>query len=254
MVDILNSSYKDKRLFNRYITDDIRSFLDNNLLVYFFEDRNLFPPDADCTAIILGLLVESNRIRSSETLNAVKIISQNTDENGVIRAFIGDKKHLVVDPCVCANVLYFLELLKQSHLIQKSENFLIDFLSSEKYLNGTRYYPSPYTFLYFTGRLMAFDRTREIFAPLLRVQLDKLLDKEKNAIELAKFLIVAKWCGYKIPNVHEHISKLISMADEKGKWPATTFFSFGSKRLYFGSSPLTTAFAMGALTAHLKSQ
>jgi hypothetical protein len=251
IVDIINNRYKDKRLFSRYfLLKDIESFLDPNFLVYFFEDRSLWPPDADCTAIILSLLLESNQIKKSSVMKAAEIIARNTDQDGIVRAFIDSTEHKAVDPCVCANVLYFMELIGTSKKVKKTETFLLEYLSTGKYLNGTRYYPSPYTFLYFVGRLLSFPRTRKIFESQIQIQLQNIMENgnlnELNALDLSKFLIVSKWSNFYLKDVGNHLLHLISMSKDS-RWPAVAFFSFGSKSLYFGSDSLTTAFAIGTL-------
>lgn len=69
------------------------------------------------------------------------------------------------------------------------------------YLDGTRYYPAPECFLYFTSRLLQRSRNRELcdlLEPLLKERLRERIGVVADALALSMRVLACVWLG--IPN------------------------------------------------------
>jgi hypothetical protein len=153
---------------------------------------------------------------------------------------------------VCANALRLLYLAERGHEARKTEDFLYSVLESRAYMQGTRYYPMPETFLYFLSRAMSASRAlRDRFLPLMRERVRESLDHEGAASRQPLFaalrLIAANAVGHDDP---DDTRTLVDTQRPDGSWEAYPLGTTGGRRmrLYFGSRPLTTAFALHALS------
>jgi len=127
----------------------------------------------------------------------------------------------------------------------KTEQYIFEYLHSQAYLEGTRYYPSPDIFLYFLARLVnTFPYFRKRYAPQLKEALQTRIGTSKSPLDLAARVITAKVLG--ISNGFEE-HKLVLLQKNSQEWPADAFFKFGTRYGFFGCNALTTAFATRAL-------
>ena len=127
--------------------------------------------------------------------------------------------------------------------------YLVEVMLDGSYLHGTRYYPSPDTLLYFLGRVVGrFKNSR--LADRVRKNLQQAVAARigitAGPIDLAQRVLVCSWLG--VRNTHEAM-RLASMQAPHGAWPADSLFQYGRTKVHFGSSDLTTTFALAALHA-----
>jgi len=228
----------------------IKSFLENGK-ISFFKDPTVqrkLPPDVDCTAVGLSVLVERNAIDASEIRLAANHIIGNTNEDGIIQVYFpprGSRENRI-DPTVCANALFFLNQIGRGAEAAKTEDYVYTVLETKEYLSGTRYYPSPDTFLYFVSRmLLASERLRDRFEPLLISRTQERMGQTENPLECAMRLIIAKQHG--VANDTD-FTTLVSLQNTEGAFPAAAFFQCGQHKSYFGSEAITSAFAYRGLT------
>jgi hypothetical protein len=213
-------------------------------VIHFFEDHALLPADVDCTSLGVVALAEGLGKDHKEAL--VKQIAANITDEGVIKVYFnGDEsRNHIIDPVVCANALYAIYTHDNSLDVSKTENFLYSVLVSEQYINGTRYYPSPATFLWATSRLLNFESFRTKFLDIFQEKINKLIGTIDNSLDLSLYILAAKNAGL---STTEEKKKLAALQRQDGSWAPYAFFKYGKKLKYFGSSYITTAFAICAL-------
>ena len=123
---------------------------------YFFKEHARLPADADCTAIGLSVLLRADPAFADTAHSALDRIKANCDRKGVVETYFdptGERSGLV-DPVVCANVLFLAHQLGRENELLATEDFVVEVLLDGRYLAGTRYYPAPETFLYFLARVV----------------------------------------------------------------------------------------------------
>lgn len=168
------------------------------------------------------------------------------------------RKH---DAATCANALYALELAGREGLVDlhgviaATRQYVFEHLQSGAYHEGTRYYPSPDVFLYFVSRLCArFGEYREIFGPSLRAALAERNATSPNpgspddsmmSLNLAMRVLCAENLGDM--DASDQKAWLASQQELDGSWKACPFYSLGRLPVFFGSSTLTTLFALRAV-------
>jgi hypothetical protein len=254
VLDLLVGSEADTR-----ITEHLARYLEAHRrdgMFWFFEDPSLVPPDVDSVAMGLAALARAGAVDLSSEAESVVIgrIVDNCTADGIIQVYFPPRENREerVDPVVCANALCLLHLAGRGHEARKTEDFLYSVLESRTYMQGTRYYPMPETFLCFLSRAMrASGSLRERFLPLMRARVQESLqhqaDAAKQPLFAAQRLIAAKVVGHDDP---VDTRTLVGTQRPDGSWDAHPLGTTGNRRLrlYFGSRPLTTAFALHALS------
>ena len=254
----------------------------------FFADANGFPADTDCTAIAASALFEHGLLSATELDARVReLLLAAAPAAGVTRQHsCGDDGDLhphafmvywedgaepattargrKQDAVACTNALYTVELNgpqageKAATVIRETTGYLLGHLDSGRYLDGTRYYPSPEAFLYAVSRICAqFSRNasaRVLAAPVRRA----LEEREANAPARA----MAAEPGTSLAIAHRVLAAdnlnitagqaqrraLLAKAQRPdGSWPACPHYRMGRFPVYFGSPYLTTVFAHAAL-------
>lgn len=216
---------------------------------YFFKDHGRLPADADCTAVGLSVLVDVDPSFREVANTALDRIRANANAAGVVETYFdptGERSGLV-DPVVCANVLYLAHLLGREDEFLPSEDYLVEVMLDGTFLQGTRYYPSPDTLLYFLGRVVGRfkgSRLAERVRKTLQHAVAARIGTTQGPIDLAQRVLVCSWLGMR--NTHEAM-RLAAMQGPQGAWPADSLFQYGRTKVHFGSSDLSTSFAIAAL-------
>lgn len=260
----------------------------------FFCERNGFAADTDCTAVAAASLHEMKALTTEELLASGRELllaaapesvpaSENLDEatgksNGELRAGVvmvywedgqepgaapRDRKQ---DAAVAANALYTLVLAREARLedaggvIEATLGYVSEHLRSGAYLAGTRYYPSPDTFLFYVSCLCRRFRAClvELGADMRRALAlrDSMAPRPgtpedpTGALNLAQRVLAACNLGVRA-GLRQNLEDLLELQRSDGSWPATPFYSLGKRALYFGSPAVTTMFATKALAAGL---
>lgn len=258
---------------------------------YFFCDKNGFAADTDCTSVAAAALYEAGRITREELLLSAREMlraaaPKSVDERdnldsetgktngalreGVVMVYWEDGEEPDVKPrgkkqdaAVAANVIYTLLLAQQdagledpNGVIEKTWQYIVDHLRSGEYLNGTRYYPSPDTFLYYVSYVCRRFPTRKaaILEDLRAAIRERSLapakpgqaDDPVSALNVAQRILAAQNLGM-VEDIDFQLNELRDMQRHDGSWAAAPYYSLGKRALYFGSAAVTTLFAARAL-------
>lgn len=255
-----------------------------------FFPAGIFAADTDCSATALVGLYEAGELSPAELVQgAAELLrsaapeslspEQNLDADsgstsgalhaGVVMVYWEDgaepgvrprgKKH---DPAVACNVLYALKLaaaagLSDPHgVIQQTTAYVARHLFSGDYRSGTRYYPSPDTFLYYVAQLCArFRDCQELLGSTLRWALlgrnrsaarPGSPDDPASALNLAQRILAAKLIRSELGQTSQQRA-LLKLQEPSGAWAPSPLFSLGKRAVYFGSAAITTVFALAAL-------
>lgn len=233
------------------IVEMLERELGDDELFYFFKDHSRLPADADCTAIGLSVMLRTEPLLAETAHVALDRILANSDSKGVVETYFdptGERSGLV-DPVVCANVLFLAHQLDRQDELLASEDYVVETLVDGSFLAGTRYYPSPETFLYFVTRVVrAFPNSRlsQRIRTSLRQAVIARVGTSTTPIDMAQRVLVCAWLG--LSNKGE-ATMLAKLQDEFGAWPADSLFQYGRTKVHFGSSGLSTSMAIAALQA-----
>jgi hypothetical protein len=225
---------------------EIKKFQRNDGIFNFFYDDTLLPADIDCTAIGQSLLIEMGKGDLHIAHQVVDRILDTANEDGIVEVYFSPCGHRhYVDPVVGVNALYLIALLGREKEARKTEAYVFEYLRTQAYSEGTRYYPSPDIFLYFLARLIdTFPYFRTRYEKKLKEALQTRLGSSNSPLDLAARVITAKVLGIS-NDLEEH--RLVLMQNKSQGWKAGAFFKFGTRRGFFGCNALTTAFATKAL-------
>ncbi|MCX4242472.1 prenyltransferase/squalene oxidase repeat-containing protein [Paraliomyxa miuraensis] len=242
----------------RMLVREIQTMLERELgeeedVFYFFKEHERLPADADCTAVGLSVLlrggVSGQRIRERAN-RALDLILSNVSAEGVVETYFDPtgERTGIVDPVVCCNVLYLAFALGRGDEAQATLEYVKQVLEEEGYLEGTRYYHSPDTFLYFLGRVVHFfpKETEELLREQLEAAVKRRLGCSGHTLDVAQRAILCAWLEMEDGG---ELDRLRAMQEGDGFWPTDALFRYGRKKVFFGSRVMTAAFVMGALAA-----
>lgn len=239
---------------------DVLNMLERELgdenLFYFFKEHERLPADADCTAVGLSVLlrggVSGERIRKKAHRALDKILNNRSD-SGVVETYFDPtgERAGIVDAVVCCNVLFLAHQLNRGPEARATIEHVRRVLVEESFLEGTRYYHSPDTFLFFLGRLVhCFPaETEEMFLEPLKAAIKKRLGISSNTIDMAQRVLLCAWFG--IDDEGEG-QRLLEAREGNGLWANDALFRYGRKKVYFGSQVMATAFVMAAVREKAK--
>ncbi|MCX4994393.1 hypothetical protein OHA09_20300 [Streptomyces longwoodensis] len=240
------------------------------------------PADTDSTALTLGALYEAGLLPAAGLrAGARELLRSAAPATGVPRRPAADRDAGAVrpgvfmvywedgeepgtlprgrkqDPVACANALYTVLLADLPGcdgvrgVADATVGFLAEHLTSGRFLRGTRYYPSPDAFLHAVSRLCARfpDTAGPLTAPARRA-LERTGTGASavtgSVLEIALRVLAADRLGV-TAGQDERRARLARMQRPDGSWPAAASYRMGRFPLFFGSSFLTTVFALSAL-------
>jgi hypothetical protein len=218
-------------------------------LFHFFKDHALLPADADCTALALSVLLRGGCMVGERANAALDHIIENSNADRVVETYFDPtgERSGIVDPVVCANVLFLGHMLGRGHELRPTLEYLRGVLVAREYNEGTRYYHSPDTFLYFTARLVRrFPSVHRLLLEPLKQAVRERQGVTEFPLDVAQRVIISRWL--RIGDGGES-QKLIDLQQDDGCWPADSLFRYGRRQIFFGSRLFTTAFALRALRA-----
>ncbi|MGW0825285.1 hypothetical protein [Streptomyces sp. NPDC002845] len=233
----------------------------------FFPNVPEFAADTDCTAVAAAALHRHQRLTAprfhaiaAELLRA-KAPPTPGEENlvpGAVMVYWDDavepyarRRGRKQDAVVSANVLRTLILADQHTtcagrpVAKATLAHVRQHLLSGNYVNGTRYYPSPASFLFAVARLCATspDVAQRLGSPLRRAC---AAATSAGPLDLALLTIAADQYGGSEGQTARR-ERLAACQRPDGLWPAGAYFRMGRVPVHFGSPQLTTAFALRAL-------
>lgn len=210
----------------------------------FFEDRSLLPPDTDTNSVGYSVLLE-NGLTTSEIANRVlDSILKYRDEDGRVQVWLSQERENRLDHVVGANAAYFARLLGREAEMQPTEQWLISMLDSGEYLNGSRYYHSPDSFLHFLGRLAKFPEIGERLTAKLGQHLQQRIGKTEYPLDLSMRIALADSLGLQSDTEKQ---KLLRIQEQGGSWPADALYHLGKKPIFYGNKSVPTAFSIRVL-------
>jgi hypothetical protein len=230
----------------RFIFQYLERQKGKNGLFTFFEDGAIYPPDTDTNALGCSILLENERITKQDAHAILDTILRYRDENELIQVWLSKNRSNRTDVVVCANALYLAYLLGRQEETKETENRLIQALDSNEYLEGTRYYESPDSFLYFISKLIKFPEFSNKLKTKLTIHLQKRIGTTSFPLDIAMRIIISDIL--EIPNESEK-QKLLYLQEQDGSWSIDSLFHYGGKEGYFGNRAITTAFAIKALNS-----
>ncbi len=233
-------------VFFEEIPKIVNRAINKNGFMHFFGDHNLLAADTDCTAVGYSILLDYN-IMPSSMPDAVEKMVTNTCDSGIIEVYEkpAGKHEGRIDACVLVNILHCLYRLSLQDKARPSEDYVFDRLVQKKYLNGTRYYPSPDVFLYFLSRLVRdYDKANSRFGDLLIQELKQRENLTEPFLDFTFRVAAMNNIGISNP---QHKINIIEHQNANGSLPAESFFKYGSSNLFFGGEALSTAVAIRAL-------
>lgn len=243
---MLGTAFSQNGHSNQEIVDYLKNHLREDNTISFFENEKLLPADADTTSFTLSVLIHSGALSLNENQEVAKKIIEN-QKNGKIQVYFNPEKfnrENRFDEVALCNISYFLF---QEGFEAEAENqlpIIRDFFTSKKYLNGSRYYFSPETAIYFASRLMTFPKGKEQLHSTLESSLKERIGKTDFPLDLAMRVTSAYRLGL---NNDTDFQKLISIQNSDGSFPADAIYKYGSKEEYFGSKEISTTFSIEAL-------
>ena len=244
ILDLLDKNKLEKEIYS-YILGYLKKNCERGYF-FFFEDHSLLPPDLDCVSLGLSLFYREGLVSISTVSKISEEMIANTNEKAIMQVYLDPTgKRQYVDPVVCSNALSLLAEFGYLDRVLKNVQFVRNFLIDKEYLKGTRYYFSPDAFLYFLTRCaMKAKYLRKIFFPLLISAVRERQGNTAYPIDLAMRIICARTLRME---AREEIDILKKQQQPDGGWPADALYQAGKNRVYFGSSLLSTAFALKAL-------
>lgn len=216
--------------------------------VHFFADWGLLPADIDCTGVGHGLLL-STGTPHPELDAIVDRLLRNVTAEGLIEVYekpAGEHAGRL-DAAALVNALYLICWAGREAEAVPSLDFVRSHLTSGAFEQGTRYYPSGDTFLYFLSRLLRdFERLQQDFLEPLHAVLVRRFGQEGCVLSRATRVAAADNVGLFDP---DDLAWIAAAQRPDGSWPPGAFFKYGRASRYFGSEAVTTAFALRALVA-----
>lgn len=217
--------------------------------VSFFRSLPEFPPDIDTTGLLMSSLFQAGKIRKSELVPPALEVLGNCDAEKIMNVYWDTgERALRYDPVAVINALQLAHLSGFGGDARAlcSERYAFGVLAADKHLEGSRYYTSPITHIFFASGLAS---TSEDIAArwghLIVQKVNALTGKCNSPIDLAMYISSFRRFGWATPREKE---RLLSLQQEDGGWPHDYLYCSGrTPKIYFGGRELTTAFALHAL-------
>ncbi len=223
-------------------------------LVHFFEDRNLLPPDADCTAVAYSLALRARQVSRATAMSvAQRIAANHHPELGIVRVYFdpGGPRANRIDAVVCLNALYLMNQVDLAgvpefrDVVVATERHAQSYFQSGQYEAGSRYYPCAATSFYFLARLLSrFPARYCTWLAEARRQIKSHQGRESHPLELAQRALAATRLGLD-PSLDVWLLRKARLTN--GAFQGGALYQHGRSAHFFGGPTISTAFAARAL-------
>ena len=227
--------------------------------IHFFHNNTDFAADIDATSITAVALYKSGLISDDELIQYAKEVLKSRPEDGdykdLLQVYWEDgaepNRGIKFDPVVTANALYLIKTAQSlglgvdDRVIEKNINFIVSHLQSGEYKNGTRYYPLPEIFLYFSSLLCDFKEFSKVLKPMIFEAMSSYLTSEVSPLEASLRILVAKQVDLDVDLKPLSLSLRSSLTNQG--WQAGPFFKLGKSSIFFGSNTITSIFGLKAI-------
>ncbi|KAI0064799.1 HAD-like protein [Artomyces pyxidatus] len=152
-----------------------------------------------------------------------------------------------IDPVVCANVLSLFYSRGRGSELPRALAWVQGTLEHRAYLEGTLYYQTAESFLFFVSRLLRStdnEALRAQLAPLLKERLSERIGAHGTALALAMRIIACASVGVRD---EVDLRELLQLQLEDGGWEASGIYRYPTSGIVVGNRGLTTAFALNAI-------
>lgn len=230
----------------------------------FFGKESGIPPDLDDTCCALSAFYIYGIELDFETIS--NSFLKYRDNEGIFYTWVldlystnGKNDNYVnyIDWVVNSNILFFYSLLKK-HL-PEIVDYLCHIVKEKMFIDGSKYYNSPFSFLYCVTRIYAYSNTKDFQStkPILK---GYLLDTQNNkggwgnSLEDAMATVSLINLGVKGKSLEKAINNLLSLQESDGGWPITPFFFYiyPDELKFYGSRELNTAIVVETLSKYLQ--
>ncbi|KAI9763248.1 MAG: hypothetical protein M1840_000823 [Geoglossum simile] len=203
-----------------------------------------FPCDLDTTALALTVCKRDEDAANSVMDEMLEYI--NSD--GIVQAYF-DHNRPRVDPVVCVNVLSLFYSYGRGSELDRTYQWVYQVLLHRAYLDGTRYYVTPESFLFFLARLLGSSDSPDLhqqLKPLLVERIQERIGANGDALALAMRIVV---CGYLGIQNDVDLRALLPLQCEDGGWEVCWVYQYPNRGRKVGNRGLTTALAIKAITS-----
>ncbi|KAI0855461.1 HAD-like protein [Xylaria cubensis] len=223
--------------------------VNNGLWNYFYDGPILttpdFPRDADTTSIAYLSLPPHYLCDLADVQVVLDMMAKNIDRDGIMQEYFSEDRPRTV-PEVCCNILRVFHHFGRGSdpRIKHTERWVIDCLKNKAFLNGSRHYSTPETFLYFVACLYLDCSTslkKELEA--VKSELRERISVPVNPLALAMRLSACQFVGIDPSLYKKDLTTFLSLQEEDGGWPAGHFCRLGRTGQRIGNRGLTTALA-----------
>jgi hypothetical protein len=174
------------------------------------------------------------------------------NKQGIIQVHFNHDRNRI-DSVVCINVLRFFQKYGCLHELESTLSYVLSLLTSKEYMAGTRYYPSPDSFLHFLCRFFLESQQHDCegdqklecdIALPLREALEARIGQPGDSVELAERVIACHNVGIQD---FDDLETLMSMQEGDGGWKPGCMYGYGSTGERIVNKGLTTALAIKAI-------
>lgn len=126
---------------------------------------------------------------------------------------------------------------------------MLGVLKHRAYIDGTRYYETAESFLFFASQFLRFTtdaHVHRVFAPLLRERIRERAGATGDALALSMRVLAGVIVGVRL---ERELTELLPMQCEDGGWSLSWAYRYGRSGIKIGNRGLTTAFALNAIAA-----
>ncbi|CAG7683502.1 unnamed protein product [Allacma fusca] len=219
-------------------------------LNYFF-DPKIFADEVDSTSLGYTSLLKAGIITLDSIYPVAKKVFANVDENGVVEIHYKPavkRRQNMLCAAICCNVLRLAYTLREEDQVQKTEDYVYEWLRSGKWKTGTLYYPSGFTFLYYCSTFAKINsRVKKRFAPMICIAVENSLTDCRFPLDYALALLVLENLGCKKYS-KQIADKLLEMQNHDGSFPVDALWG-DRYHVLWGGKALSTICIVGALTA-----
>ncbi|CAG7819200.1 unnamed protein product [Allacma fusca] len=249
-LDLLGNNFS--KLSRHKLADSLLNSVHST--INYFVNPTLFPDEVDTTALGYSSLIQSHLLKADDVSEVAQIVFSNVNKFGIVEIYFNNaeiRRKNKICACVCANVLRLAYLLGEESKLENTESYVFDWLESGNWKQGSLYYPSGFSFLYLCSNFaMTNCKVQKRFRPLLLSALENSIEDCKFPLDYAQLLLTLE--NLRAKNYSKNLlEKLLSFQNVDGSWPPDSMWGNTHGRFY-GGKPLSTIFAVGAITSAVK--
>ncbi|KAG7442272.1 uncharacterized protein BT62DRAFT_442952 [Guyanagaster necrorhizus] len=188
----------------------------------------------------------SSTAREEVAASTMDEVLMYVNEDGIVQTYF-DHTRPRIDPVVCVNVLSLFYSYGRGNEMNQTLERVYQVLLHRAYLQGSRYYETAESFLFFLYRFIGDCDNPAIhsrFYPLLKESVMERIGTEGDGLALAMRLIV---CNFTDVKNDIDLQTLRGLQPEDGGWDTGLIYKYGSSGLSIRNRGLTTVMAIHAI-------